>query len=1245
MRKKLFTFLLALVTSVGLSYAAVDGKLPGAFTVDGSGNQVYFSQGNLQATTADNGSTWTWGFAEHQYDFIGDAVANNAINGGGTVSSNGAVDLFGWSSDDNNYFGIDNSTNLTDYDGNFQDWGTKMGSDWRTLTYDEWNYLLNTRVPGSLAGGTSNPRFARAQIFTDGTAPSKDIYGLILFPNDFNDGGYIDGVTWNGINSYDENVSPTYCTTAGWATLESMGCVFLPASGYRSDGAVTNVGAFGIYWASTKSTETDEDASCMYFFSNNVAVFRSYFKTGASVRLVSETAPGGSTPATGLQVVEVTSDIYDGWNSNGNTFSVNALPGFQAVTFDEAKEWTGVPTSGTAVLVYRTNGDYARVIHFFDGTISGDYDLETDFNQIYENITLFGNRIFYTAGGSTPTPTTSGSCGANVTWEFNPSTGALTITGTGAMDDYLNNASTPWNSYITDITSVTITDGVTNVGNHSFEQCTSLTTVTIGDDVETIGVFAFSECGEQFTTLTLGNSIRTIGNQAFASNYGITGFTLPSTLETIGNFAFIHNKAITTLTIPSNVTSIDKDAFYGCTAVTDVYCYPNAADLTWNEVDCDDFKSGKATICHVNSDQLDAYQTKFNDVVRVTFVGDLDAPTPASPVTAARFLYNYDCQRNPPYPQAGSPCNLSGFKDPYEGYKGSRNGNIALGPWKLEFVAYYTPSNNYDCASQVNSAVNEYYMGMSSEEKEAKKLEVPIFRLLQYNLTAREFQHATYGIVCAYAGEANAQDHAALFISSNDYGCFLSGHQHTTSFALTCENDLTTGLAALVDAASAPSDPYYDVVWPVIVSIDAIGPVELSEHCKYYIEGSRAAYDALTDEQKTQVTNYSTLTDAETQWTALAAAAQPYADAVIALINAIPNPVVYTQDCKDKIDAAQAAYDALTDGQKILVSNYETLKNAPSDLINAAPYVHILFKANNQERKVENVTLPKEFTDAEMKAMLKELYGVEGDYDMYAYDNSNADAVNISYEEWTISPFMGKVNVHGNLEKWDPDYEWFEFSLEISLELPPFAPTPTPTEEQVPTNADPENPTYHYSTFFHSTQNYKLFNDGTQAFIADLSNNELVLTEIAHGEQVIPANTAVILRKTGSADPVVLVPTAENGVSVNPDDNSLEGVDVATPIADKGMTQDNCYVLSGTNEHGVGFYKINGNTLKAHKAYVKYAGSSSNAPKKMRFVYGQATGIEDVQGNNVQSTKVIENGVLYIIRDGKTYNAMGQMVK
>lgn len=208
---------------------------------------------------------------------------------------------------------------------------------------------------------------------------------------------------------------------------------------------------------------------------------------------------------------------------------------------------------------------------------------------------------------------------------------------------------------------------------------------------------------------------------------------------------------------------------------------------------------------------------------------------------------------------------------------------------------------------------------------------------------------------------------------------------------------------------------------------------------------------------------------------------------------------------------------------------------------------------------------------------------------------------------------------------------------------------PQPTTEEVITNEDPENPSYHYSTFFHSTQNYKLTNDGTQAFIADLSGSDLVLTKIAEGAQVIPANTAVILRKTGSADPVVLTPTEENGVSVNPDDNSLEGVDVVTPVTDiAGLTQDNCYVLSGTDQYGVGFYRILGNELKAHKAYVKYAGLQNNAPKRMRFVFNQeqvATGMENVQGDNVQSTKVLENGVLYIIKNGVRYNVQGQIVK
>ncbi|MBQ6776863.1 MAG: leucine-rich repeat domain-containing protein [Paludibacteraceae bacterium] len=861
-------------------------------------------------------------------------------------------------------------------------------------------------------------------------------------------------------------------------------------------------------------------------------------------------------------------------------------------------------------------------------------------------------------GMSYAAPNDSGTCGANVTYSFDGATGAMTITGTGPMTEYSSKSNCPWDGYRTSITSVTVTDGVTTVSSNSFGQCTSLQSVTIGNDVETIGEFSFNDCGTNFTSLTLGSSVKSVGFAAFLFGTNIAELVLPESLETINDYAFCQLRAITTVTIPSKVTSIGVSAFYNCNALTSIYTEattpPTLGDGVFSNVNADLstiplYVPNGSVNAYKAADQWKAFNIQGYDPAPGG--GSTPDPEPASSVTAARFVYNYDCQRNPAYPKKETACTLSGFKDPLEGYKGTRNGNIALGPWKLEFVAYYTPSNNYGCASQVNTAVYQYYSNLSSQEREAKKLEMPIFRLWQYNLAAQEFQPAAYGVVCAYASEGNIEDHGALFISSNSYGCFLSGHQHTTSFALTCENDLTTGLTALVDAASAPSDPYYDVVWPVIVSIDAIGPVELSEHCKYYIEGSRAAYDALTDEQKAQVTNYSTLTNAETQWAALAAVAQPYADAVIDLINAIPNPVVYTQQCKDAIDAAQAAYNALTDGQKVLVTNAETLLQAPITFINVA-HPNILFTANSNEKRIEDVTLPKSFTagyfstDNEFLGILKELYGINEDaYINFIY--SNNDAVTRSGNNLTVNPFSGTATVSGSLVIMSTSSD-SPYSVNITLELPPLGPAPASADEQVPTNADPVNPSYHYSTFFHSTQNYKLTNDGTQAFIADLSGSDLVLTKIAEGTQVIPANTAVILRKSGSADPVVLTPTEENGVSVNPNDNSLKGVDAITAVTSiDGLTTTNCYVLSGTNDYGVGFYRINSENLKAHKAYVKYAGLQNNAPKRMRFIFnnGQvATDIERVQSEEgVQ--KRIENGRLIIIRDGVYYNAQGQTVK
>ncbi|MBR1807836.1 MAG: hypothetical protein IJ776_00400 [Paludibacteraceae bacterium] len=115
---------------------ATEGALQGRFTINQNGDQVVFSQGNLQYQA----STQTWRFATNQYDYVGDA--NKNIND----TYDGWIDLFGWGTGD---APTKTSTNEADY-ATFTDWGTNPinngGVDtWRTPTREEWKYLFLSR--------------------------------------------------------------------------------------------------------------------------------------------------------------------------------------------------------------------------------------------------------------------------------------------------------------------------------------------------------------------------------------------------------------------------------------------------------------------------------------------------------------------------------------------------------------------------------------------------------------------------------------------------------------------------------------------------------------------------------------------------------------------------------------------------------------------------------------------------------------------------------------------------------------------------------------------------------------------------------------------------------------------------------------------------------------------------------------------------------------------------------------------
>ena len=134
----------------------------------------------------------------------------------------------------------------------------------------------------------------------------------------------------------------------------------------------------------------------------------------------------------------------------------------------------------------------------------------------------------------------SGTCGENLTWEYDDATGTLTISGTGPIDDY-SPYNRPWGKYEDKIESVIIGDAVTRIGNNNFYGCDNLTSITFGNGVTAIGESAFQFCSGITGELVIPDSITSIGSRAFA-DCAITSVKFGSGIKTVGTDEFTYNR-------------------------------------------------------------------------------------------------------------------------------------------------------------------------------------------------------------------------------------------------------------------------------------------------------------------------------------------------------------------------------------------------------------------------------------------------------------------------------------------------------------------------------------------------------------------------------------------------------------------------------------------------------------------------------------------------------------------------------
>ena len=166
----------------------------------------------------------------------------------------------------------------------------------------------------------------------------------------------------------------------------------------------------------------------------------------------------------------------------------------------------------------------------------------------------------------------SGTCGDNLTWTFTTADCTLSISGRGEMYDYNYPSDQPWYNFNQGIKNISLPDGMTSIGNWTFQKCLALTQINIPDGVTSIGSYAFSSCSA-LTQVDIPGSVTSIGDQAFVSCEALTQVDIGNGVTSIGNGAFYECSALAEMTVLATVppTIGGASTFYNVSRNIPVY--------------------------------------------------------------------------------------------------------------------------------------------------------------------------------------------------------------------------------------------------------------------------------------------------------------------------------------------------------------------------------------------------------------------------------------------------------------------------------------------------------------------------------------------------------------------------------------------------------------------------------------------------------------------------------------------------
>ena len=210
----------------------------------------------------------------------------------------------------------------------------------------------------------------------------------------------------------------------------------------------------------------------------------------------------------------------------------------------------------------------------------------------------------------------TGTCGDDLTWSLDQTTGVLTISGTGNMQNVDSFIFAPWDAYRDLIRSVVIEEGVESIGKCMIGPLVNLESVSLPNSVRFIYEEAFYGCSK-LASITLPENIESVFRGAFRNCTGLKEINIPkstyfdgyifegcTSLESIvipagvvnpntgatlqlGQMMFKDCTALKTVTIEQGVSELAQAMFSGCTALSEITIPGSVKDITpWLFVNC-----------------------------------------------------------------------------------------------------------------------------------------------------------------------------------------------------------------------------------------------------------------------------------------------------------------------------------------------------------------------------------------------------------------------------------------------------------------------------------------------------------------------------------------------------------------------------------------------------------------------------------------------------------------------------------